>query len=225
VPPADNAAQPELAATAETYRRLVPRLSPEVAEKLAGIKMHFIAGGPGVSGLTAAATENFDLYQMVDCIAACELVLSSATSEKPVFDLSYNHGLPGLIAAVLFPALSFVIPEVDPKKVEFLNLIISRLKLLNVRAQASNLDEIPAGSVKFGMIRHSGQLAKTLLGARKATAVDGTLMHLKSDKWSQELAGIPSQLFTHWEAALVGLYRIPGTETDMAVVSTRKISD
>ena len=48
---------------------------------------------------------------------------------------------------------------------------------------------------------------------------------MKGDGFANELANVPSQIFSCWSPSLIGQYRLPETSTSLAVIMTEKIAD
>lgn len=60
---------------------------------------------------------------------------------------------------------------------------------------------------------------------RSVVKKGGKFFHLKGDQFAQELSAVPSQLFSYWQPALAGEYRLPDRGAEMCIVITDKIND
>lgn len=165
-----------------------------------------------------------DGIHFADCILALQAIISDAPTTQEIYDLSLANGFPGLVAAIIYPKIKFIIVYTDDKKSEYLTLCIKELGLTNVSLKKSTIEGLPANSVRTAITRGVANISKMILASRKSFAKGGTLYHMKGETWGAEVGEIPTQLCSVWSPALVKEYRLPIGEVRFAVVKTEKIA-
>ncbi len=165
-----------------------------------------------------------EAIHFADSVLAAKLIYPALHSKHTVYDFGSGNGFPGIVMGIIYPDFEYILVERDIRKTEFLKHIIARTGLSNVKTLVKSIEELPEGSCNNVVTRGFAALHKCMLLARKPMAKSGKLFHLKGDSFASELAGVPSQLFSHWNASLVGNYTLPETNSVETVVLTEKIS-
>jgi 16S rRNA (guanine527-N7)-methyltransferase len=75
-------------------------------------------------------------YHFADSLAL--LKLHDMTDVRTIIDVGSGAGLPGMALAIAKPEISFMLIEVNLKKVNFLNMVIQALALENVQVNSSD---------------------------------------------------------------------------------------
>ena len=215
----------DAASVLERFGNWFPELSSEIISKLGMIHTELLSHSKTSSLVPGPSLKTADTSHIYDCVQAAKLISAAMIPNAPLYDLGTANGLPGLVLAATSPKSSVVIVERDSKKIEFIKAVIAAGKLSNATLKTAAIDELPPGSVMNALVRGPATLPKVLLAIRKPIGKGGKLFHLKGDAWANELAGVPSQLFSVWSPSLLGQYKLPGATADMAVVLTDKISD
>jgi len=200
-----------------------PKISKEASEKLKAFYELILAGNKTVSLISPKAAPFADAIHFADSLMACEAVLSDAPDAKEIYDLGSGNGFPGLVGAIVYPEVRFVLVDADGKKNEYLKQCVNRIGLKNVEVKTAQIEALPQDSVRLGMARGLSNISKTILISRKCFAKGGVLYHLKSENWAMEVGEIPTQLCSVWSPALVKEYRLPIGEMRFAIVKTTKI--
>ena len=154
---------------------------------------------------------------------ASRAIVTNTPGIDKMYDFGSGAGFPGVVFAVLYPQIQVVLVETDQKKCEFLNHLISLLKLKNVTVENKSIEAFPEASIKFAMARGFANISRTLLMARKPMGKGSQLFHLKGEEWGMEVSEIPSQLCSLWSPSLVGEYKLPVGPVKFGVVKTEKI--
>jgi 16S rRNA (guanine527-N7)-methyltransferase len=176
-----------------------------------------------VSESTAKVAES---VHVADSVLASQLISPLIVSDQPVYDFGSGNGCPGLIFAILNPARKVILVDRDQRKLEFCKHAASSVGASNVSVLVKGIEELPDRSVMTVISRGFAPLQKALIVCRKPVAKGGRFFHMKGDGWANELANIPTQVFSHWSPSLVGKYQIPGPgEVEMSLVLTEKIAD
>ena len=202
-----------------------PDLSPDVKSKLKSFHEALLVGSKNYSSLISIKTLPVaDVLHFADSILASRIILQHHEGLKSLHDFGTGAGFPGMVFAILNPAISVTLVDYDVKKVEFLKEVASSLKLSNVIVEGKTVESLPEGSVQAAVVRGFSNISKTVLSARKCVVKGGALYHLKGEEWGIELAEIPSQLCSIWSPSLVGEYRLPIGAFKFAVIKTDKIA-
>jgi 16S rRNA (guanine527-N7)-methyltransferase len=202
-----------------------PNLSSTQIESLTWFYLELIKQNKTLNLIPLMSVKNAHSVHVADSVLAYGYVAKNLLPGHPLYIFGSSNGLPGVVFAILNPELKIIIVDRDTKKMEFVKECLTKLRLTNVSLLSKSLEELPAGSVMNACARGFAPFSKILLAARKQMAKKGRFFHLKSDGWANELAGLPSQLFSHWSPSMIGKYRQPETTTDMFVVQTEKTSD
>jgi 16S rRNA (guanine527-N7)-methyltransferase len=200
-------------------------LNEEALQRLLKFQGELIKSNRSLGLVPAATLGNADVVHFGDCIAACRLLYPLLIKDKPVYDFASSNGLPGLVLAILYPALKVILVEREKPKMDFCRGLVTTLGLTNVSFEMKDVEQLPPESVLNAVCRDFAPLPKSLLIARKIVPKGGKFFHLKGDSWSGELASLPTQLFSFWAPTLVGQYRIPETGMQMSVVLTEKLAN
>lgn len=203
--------------------RWFPDLQPSIVEKLSGYHDELLKFNKTINLISQTTVKTADIVHFADSVLASKLIAPHLTPDAPLYDFGSGNGFPGLVFGIIFPKTQAILIERDTRKAEFLKHVRSFLNLDNVEVRSVDAEDLPHDSVVNAIARGYAPLHKVLLTARHQVKVGGKFFHLKSDSWPQELAGIPSQLFTVWDSSLLGQYSLPETGVQMAVVITEKV--
>jgi 16S rRNA (guanine527-N7)-methyltransferase len=215
----------DFAVAVSKYQKWFPDLTPDVLDKLATYSQELLRFNKTVNLISATTIKNAEAVHFADSVAAARLVLPHLVDNAPLHDFGSGNGLPGLVFGLMFPKLKVVLVDRDQRKLEFCKHIASTLKLTNVSIQTIAVEDLEDASVLNAIGRGFAPLSRALLTARRPVGKGGRFFHMKGDGWANELAQVPSQLFSFWSPSLLGQYRIPETTTEMAVVMTSKVAD
>lgn len=215
----------EFAVTAARYQKWFPELSAEVIDRLATYTQELLKFNKTVNLISATTIKTAESVHFGDCVIAARLIEKNLTPGAALYDFGGGNGLPGLVFGLMYPKLKVVLVDRDQRKLEFCKQVASTLKLSNVTIHVGAVEDLPDGSVMNAVGRGFAPLSKALINARKVLAKGGKFFHMKGDGWANELAQVPSQLFTHWSPSLIGQYRAPESTTELSVVLTTKLGD
>lgn len=165
-----------------------------------------------------------DALHFADAIICSDLVSNKLNKNIALYDIGSGNGFPGLVMALLHRDQKIVLLDIDQRKCEFLKQVVSKLNLVNVQVMNRKVEELPADSIEQAISRGFAPLPKALLMLKKVFKKDGVFFHLKSDDWSQELAQLPTQLFSTWKTEQAGEYTLPELGNKVFIIRTDKIS-
>lgn len=163
-----------------------------------------------------------DALHFADCILGCQVVVEDSPGIKQIYDFGSGNGFPGVIFGILYPDIEIVLVEADLRKVEFLRHVTTTIGIPNIKVLHTAVENLPADSVKFAIVRGFGNISKTILLARKAMTKGAVLYHMKGEQWGLEITEIPTQLCSIFFPALVREYVLPATQIRFGVVKTTK---
>ncbi len=163
-----------------------------------------------------------DALHIADSILGSQIIRDDSPTMKEIYDFGSGSGFPGLVFAILYPEIQVVLVDSDPRKVEFLNQVISTLSLTNARTMHAGVEALAANSVQYAMTRGFANISKTILLSRKPISKNGIVYHMKGDQWGLEITEIPTQLCSIWSPGLVQEYMLPNTQIRYGIVKTTK---
>lgn len=130
----------------------------------------------------------------VDCIAVTNL----AKFDGPMLDIGTGAGFPGIPIKIVRPELKVVLAEHRPRRVDFLNLVISELKLENIETYDHKIiSSSPIGPFKTVITRALETIPETLSRVKNITESNGKVIFMKGPNCSKEIgdAKIASPIF------------------------------
>lgn len=225
VPVAEPGAGLERLSTKERFRKALPELADAAESQLIVYHDELIRFNKAVNLISPTTMNNAESVHFADSVLASRLIAKHLVPKKALYDVGSGNGFPGLVMAILFPEISVVLIDRDKRKSEFLKHIIARLGLKNISVEAVSVESLPAQSVSNMVSRGFAPLHRALLVCRKQVSQGGKYFHMKGDAWANEIAQVPTQLFSFWTPSLLGQYKIPGSGAEAAVVVTEKIAD
>ncbi len=202
-----------------------PELSDLTQKQLAIYLEELLKFNKAINLISVASAPRVETVHFADSILAGKLIYPMLHPGKEVFDFGSGNGFPGIAMAAMYPDYNFTLIERDGRKVEFLKHTISRTELKNVKTLVLSVEDLPESSCHNVVTRGFAALHRCMLIARRPMAKGGRLFHLKGDSFASELASVPSQLFSHWNASLLGDYKLPETNSVETIVLTEKTTD
>lgn len=113
-------------------------LSDEVIEKLY-IYLEMLVEKNKVMNLTAIRDEKDILEKhFIDSLLLTNII----KNEKNIIDLGTGAGFPGLVLAIYYPEKNFLLVDSVKKKVNFLNEVIEKLNLKNVKTSSERAENL-----------------------------------------------------------------------------------
>jgi 16S rRNA (guanine527-N7)-methyltransferase len=95
---------------------------------------------------------------------------------RPVVDLGSGAGLPGIPVAIARPDLTLTLTEPRQLRIAFLELVVERLSLVNVRIFPDAAEQLP-GEAAVCLARGFGDVSRTWAVARDLLLPDGSLIY------------------------------------------------
>lgn len=205
-------------------KEFFPELNSEVYDSLTEYFAELQKFNQRLNLVSPKSISTADVTHFADSILAHKLILTAAPNLTVMGDFGSGNGFPGLVFAVLSPALQMVLVESDSRKAEFLKHmahhlgVASRVKVLN-----QQLETLEPASLPAAVCRGFASITQTLLKATKAIMPGGIVFNLKGEEWGREVASLPSQLCTLWTAKSLGDYELPVTRAKLTVVAAKKL--
>ncbi len=140
---------------------------------------------------------------------------------SPLVDIGSGAGFPGIMLKLMSPKTKIVLAEPRPRRVDFLNLVISELGLQDIsvfghKVTSKSLTDPFAGAIT----RAFEDISITLLRVSKALSVGGQAMFMKGPAVVEELKTLDHP---GWKLTKNEVYRIPNTTLDRALVIFERI--
>lgn len=214
---------PESAISHWRVEEWFPDLNSEVTKKLRVIHDELVKFNKTHNLVSIKSLQFADALHFSDSILGSRIIVRHNPLIKEVYDFGSGAGFPGLVFAILNPTIQVHLIDSDAKKIEFLNHVVAKLKLANVKVVQQTIEGLPEGSVQFALVRGFANISRTCMAARKAVKKGGALFHLKGEEWALEVSEMPSQLCSLWAPSLVGDYKLPIGAVKFSVVKTDKI--
>lgn len=197
-------------AAKEKFAKLFPTLPDNAANQLLVYHSELVRFNKAVNLVSPATIPNAETLHFADSALASNLIAKNLVPKHPLYDVGSGNGFPGLVFAIFYPEVPVVLVDRDKRKAEFLKHVASTLTLKNVTVEAVSVENLRPVSV-FNMVsRGFAPLHRALLACRKQVAQGGKYFHMKGDAWVNEVAQVPSQLFSYWTPSLLGQYKLPG---------------
>ena len=212
-------------ASQSRLRTWFPELSDDTQSKFEIYHEELLKFGKAINLISVSTQSRAEAVHFGDSILAAKLIFPILVPQKEIYDFGSGNGFPGLVMSAMYPQLKFILVERDGRKAEFLKHASSKMNLLNVQTLIKTVEDLPDSSCHNVVTRGFAALHKCMLMARKPMAKGGKLFHMKGDSFTSELASVPSQLFSHWNASLLGNYTLPETNSVETVVLTEKLTD
>ncbi|MFH1501713.1 MAG: 16S rRNA (guanine(527)-N(7))-methyltransferase RsmG [Candidatus Eisenbacteria bacterium] len=187
------------------------RASDDEVDRLAEYCRLLRRVGRGRNLVSANSLERLEEH-VVDCAS---LLSATDVSEESVGDLGSGAGLPGIVLAVLCPAVSVSLIDARRSKVVFLRQAVRELGLRNTEIVHERLENL-VGKASFDMAvsRALGSIDRTLATSLALLSPGGRLVLYKGPKWPDERAraeaigrGAGAELVGEVDVELPGLHR------------------
>lgn len=221
----DQAEGPEASPSSQKLKKWFPDLTDEQVDRLVVYLRELTRFNKTLNLVSPLTLKNAESVHVADCIYAAQYVRPQLNPSEPLYDFGSGNGCPGIIIAAVCPELKVILIDRDQRKMEFCKHVIHAMGLSNVEVQVKSVEDLPSGSIKQAVARGFAPLSKALIKYRTKFPKGGKFFHMKGDGWANELAGLPSQIFSHWTPSLIGKYKVPENAIEMFVVLTEKIAD
>lgn len=151
----------------------------------------------------------------VDCMIVGDLY----RLPSPLVDLGSGAGFPGIPLKIRYPNLHMILAEPRPKRVDFLNEVIDKLKLKNTkvfehkvvsRSFTENIDGVISRAVE--------EIPKTLLRCLGAAKPGTKIIFMKGPNCKDEMRAARERPGNLYELVFDKPYTLPGTEHDRRLV-------
>ncbi len=156
------------------------------------------------------------VQHLADCLAALP-ALDRHCAEGRVLDVGSGGGLPGVVFAILRPALDVTCIDAVGKKAAFVRQVAGLLGLANLHAAHGRVEQLKAPP--FGLItaRAFASLPELVRLTRPLLAPGGCWMAMKGRVPEDELAGLPAEI----EMFHVEPIQVPGLDAQRCLVWMR----
>jgi 16S rRNA (guanine527-N7)-methyltransferase len=153
-------------------------------------------------------------------ILDCALAVRSFKPYNHILDFGTGGGLPGIVLALCFPQKKFYLLDKSQKKIHYLNKMITKLELKNVKA-ISQLEKPDVKKIDCMTTRAVGSLEKIRCLAEQHGVSKVKLIYYKArmEKIEEEL----SQLHKDFRSKVVALENPSNKERHLVFVEHKKV--
>lgn len=215
----------DAAYSAKRLNTWFPELSETQHHALITYLDEMVKSNKAINLIAGNTVRNADSIHIGDAVLASRLLIPKLLPGAPLYDLGSGSGIPGIVIALLNPGIQVVLVDRDQRKIEFCKHVASKIGIKNLSFELKGIEDFSPGSVKNSIARGLAPFAKALINFRKQVPKGGRFFHMKSDGWANELAALPSQVFSHWTPSVIGQYKLPDSTTELFLVLTEKMAD
>ncbi len=170
--------------------------------------------------LTAVRDRDAMLTQhLADCLAAVPPLLARCAAGR-VLDVGSGGGLPGVVLAVLAPALDVTCVDTVGKKAAFIRQVAGQLGLPNLHAAHSRVEAVKAPTFQLITSRAFASLADFTALTAQLLAPGGVWMAMKGKRPDDEQAALPAGV----EVFHVEPLQVPGLDAERCLVWMRPVA-
>jgi 16S rRNA (guanine527-N7)-methyltransferase len=134
--------------------------------------------------------EAMRVQHLSDCLAVVP-ALARRLSSGRVLDVGSGGGLPGVVLAVMLPALDVTCVDTVGKKAAFIRQVAAQLALPNLQAAHARVETLPGPAFDLITSRAFASLADFTRLTRHLLAPNGCWMALKGKHPADEIAQLP----------------------------------
>jgi len=164
--------------------------------------------------LTAVRDRDAMLTQhLADCLAVVK-PLNARLSQGRVLDVGSGGGLPGVVLAVMLPALDVSCVDAVGKKAAFVRQVAAQLKLPNLHAEHARVESLQLPPFELITSRAFSSLADFTRLTRHLLKPDGLWLAMKGKPPDSEMAALPTDLSVFHVEPLT----VPGLDAERCLV-------
>ncbi len=170
--------------------------------------------------LTAVRERDAMLTQhLADCLAVVKPLLAQCAAGR-VLDMGSGGGLPGVVLAVLAPALDVTCVDTVGKKAAFIRQVAGQLALPNLHAVHARAETLQAPGFDVITSRAFASLLDFTSLTAQLLAPAGVWMAMKGKRPDEEMAALPARVSVFHVEQL----QVPGLDADRCLVWMRPVS-
>ncbi len=155
---------------------------------------------------------------LADCLAVIgPLRRQSGLGPLRLLDVGSGGGLPGVVIAVLNPAIDVTCVDTVGKKAAFIQQAAGELGLRKLHAQHTRVEQMKAAPFDVVTSRAFASLADFTRRTHQHLMADGVWMAMKGKQPADEVAGLPADV----EVFHVEQLAVPGLEGERCLVWMR----
>ena len=157
-------------------------------------------------------------HHLADCLAALPPLQRALAGREGLrlLDVGSGGGLPGVLIAVLCPALQVSCVDTVGKKAAFIRQASAELGLSNLRAEHARVEQLP-GRYDVITSRAFATLADFVALTRERLAPEGFWMAMKGKRPDEEIAALPADV----DVFHVEPLSVPGLDAERCLVWMR----
>jgi 16S rRNA (guanine527-N7)-methyltransferase len=164
--------------------------------------------------------EGMLIQHLADCLAVVQ-PLQALLAQGRVLDVGSGAGLPGVVLAVMLPALNITCVDTVGKKAAFVRQVAGGLALPNLHAEHARVETLRTGPFDLIASRAFASLADFIALTRGVLAPGGMWMAMKGKRPDLEIAALPASVTMFHVERLT----VPGLDAERCLVWMRPSED
>ena len=158
------------------------------------------------------------VQHIADCLAVIDPFRRECGSGAlRLLDVGSGGGLPGVVLAILNPAVEVTCVDTVGKKAAFVRQVSAELKLRNLRAEHARVEQMTTASYDVITSRAFASLADFVRLTRELLAINGTWLAMKGKAPTEEIAQLPPDISVFHVEQLT----VPGLDAERCIVWLR----
>lgn len=179
----------------EIWQRLIlESIIPLISNPFYPQSNDFLATEPKIDHNVA----NLNVAKIVNYHQKTPTVATSAQTNKAL-DLGSGAGIPGFVLAIICDQLQFYSIDKSPKKIQFQQLAIQKLKLTNIFPINDRIEYYQAEKFNLLLVRAFKSISHILNIAQDILLKNGKIIMWKGEKWQDEWQTCPVELINHFQ--------------------------
>jgi 16S rRNA (guanine527-N7)-methyltransferase len=158
-------------------------------------------------------------HHLADCLAVVEPLRHRLANRgnARLLDVGSGGGLPGVVLAILQPALDVTCVDTVGKKAAFVRQVAAELKLRNLHAEHARVETLADAGFDVIVSRAFASLADFIRLTRERRAPGGVWLAMKGKHPAAEIAELPADI----EVFHVEPLTVPGLDAERCLVWLR----
>ena len=168
--------------------------------------------------------ESVYLKHFYDSLTLSKII--NLNEDLSVCDIGTGAGFPGIVLKIAFPNLKITLVDALNKRINFLNLVIEKLNLKDIKAVHGRMEEYAINHVEeYDIItaRAVSHLSNLLEFGASACKIGGHLVFMKSDIEEEIKESSNAIKLLNLEIEKIESFNLPIEESKRTIISIKKI--
>ena len=180
-------------------------LSPPQKRKLSLYIKELCYFNQSISLFSRRQSEEFCWNMILDSLLAGRILLKDSISCSIIADIGSGAGFPGIVLAVRKPSKVFWLYESNRKKADFLEYMVWKMDLRNVKVKARIQDE--EAPLDCAVSKAFFSLNKRLLLTQCVFKPGASYYHFLTKDWKKQWEKLSPEVRKNWQMGMVKTYK------------------